>query len=138
MNLQKEGKMEKKRLKKDLPFGNLKAGEVLTKCNKEFRILCGETWYSPNLSGSDRGIITFEKAEEEILLKIWNDEEWFEDASLDVLKIKVSTSKIEFQFKPLDLEDAQTLAKGIVFCLNKHFGEEKSYVWNKFRFRIES
>ncbi len=130
--------MIKKRLKKDLPFGNLKTGDVLTKCNGRFEIFCGEHWYSPNLSGSDNGTIVFEGVEKEILSKIWDDEEWFEDATVDVLKIKVTTSEIKFQFKSLDLEDAQTLAKGIVFCLEKHFGEEEGYVWNKFKFRIES
>jgi len=101
--------VEKKRLKKDLPFGELKAGMVLTKTDDGYEI-CFKGFSYP-LPDNETSIID----------KIWNDEEWFEPAIVDVLVIKYSYDKIEIVYPTMDGEDAHLLASKIAEYLSSQY-----------------
>lgn len=125
--------MEKKRLLKEMPFGDLKVGSVLTSVNGGYEINNGQTFYREGGSSSN-GTTCFNGAEEDIITAVWNDKKWFEDADLKHIEIKAERSKIILEFEPLDLDDAQTLARGIQSCLTLFYGEEDSnYVWKHFK-----
>lgn len=74
-------KEHKKRLLKDLPFGDLKVGSVLYKVNSGYQISLGETFYEQGGS-SGRGVIVLDNIEKSIINEIWDNGEWFEDAIL--------------------------------------------------------
>lgn len=124
--------MTKKRLLKDLPFGNLTKGTVLTEGNGGFYVDRGETIYKEGGSSSNGGV-TLEGTEIEVVQMIWENPAWFTDATVPNLAMKVSTSKIEITFAPLDLKQAQDLAKGIRNCLQNFGNEEQKYVWQEFK-----
>lgn len=123
--------MNKKRLLKDLPFSNLKSGNVLTKGNGGYYQERGEMIYSSGGS-SHNGWKVLQGSEIDIIDKIWEDTEWFEDADLSEIVIHVNCNEISLSFKPLDLGQAQDFAKGVASCLKNFYGKEKgSYVWHQ-------
>lgn len=119
---------------KDLPFGNLKAGAVIYKGGRghggQFSISRGNTYYQEGGSSHD-GLIAFDDTEESILSAIWENEEWFEDATLSHIDVIPSTTCITLRFKAIDKEEAETLAKGIIHIL-PHL-QDDSYTWNEFK-----
>jgi accessory colonization factor AcfC len=123
----------KRRLLKDLPFGELKKGRVLYKGGRghggNYSISRGNTYYSTGGS-SDNGITVFDKSEESILDTIWDNEEWFEDAVLKHIDFIPSSTSITLKFDPIDIDEVEDLTKGIIHILD-HL-KEGGYVWNKF------
>lgn len=119
----------KKRLLKDLPFGNLEEGTVLYKVNAGYQVSQGETFYSTGGS-SDNGIIQLSKVEKEIIDKIFDDSEWFEEATLKKVYLIPRRNSITLRFKSMDLDDAVAIAKGLkhIFPMLK----DGSYIWNEF------
>lgn len=124
--------MEKKRLLKDLPFGNLKVGNVLTKGNGGYYIDNGETLYKSGGSSSNDWNVLDSK-EIEIIDMIWDNKDWFTDAVLKHIDIKAKTDGLLISFDSLDLGQAQTFAKGIKSCLMNYGSEEVNYSWNEFK-----
>ena len=124
--------MSKKRLLKDLPFRKLTKGTVLTTGNHGYYIDRGVTYYAGGGS-SNNGWIVLDEAEIEIVRMIWENPEWFTDATVPILDMKVFTDKIEITFASLDLGQAQMLARGIQSCLANFGNEEESYVWQEFK-----
>ncbi len=120
----------KKRLLKDLPFGNLNKGTVLTKRNGGYYLECGETLYKSGGS-SHNGWLTLDDKECEIVNMIWDNEEWFIEATIKHIEIKATTTKIIIEFDPVDLGQAQLFAKGLQHTF-LHYGEEKGS-WNVFK-----
>lgn len=125
--------MEKKRLLKDLPFHHLIAGTVLTKGDGGYYEELGDCFFSPSGTGNHRGWDVLEKAEIYLLDTIWNNSEWFEAATLNHIDIKTCTDKIILSFKPLDLGQAQTFAKGLFSCLENYGNEDIAYTWQEFK-----
>jgi len=123
----------KKRLLIDLPFGNLNRNRVLTKTGCSFYIDNGATIYKDGgMSSNARSVFT--DKESEILEAIWENEKWFVEATFNHLEIEASIDNIKINFDSLDLEDVQTLARGIKHCLIMHYGQDsESYVWDKFK-----
>lgn len=122
----------KKRLLKDLPFENLKAGEVMEIINGKISINHGKTFYKGG-GDSDNGISQFNGASEEIIRTVWDNPAWFENVELPEIEIKVERNTIIFDFKPLSMEDAQELAMGIRKCINDKFAEaNKGYTYERF------
>ena len=123
-----------RRLLKDLPFENLEKGDVISRGNKgfggEFSISGGQTFYEGGGS-SDRGLQGFNDKEEDILREIWDNEEWFADADLKHIDLIPATKSITLRFEPIDIEEAEILAKGIIKIL-PHL-QDGSYAWNKFK-----
>jgi len=101
--------MEKKRLKKDLPFGELEAGMVLTKTDDGYEIRFKGFCYP------------LPENEASIIDKIWNDEEWFESATIDIVTVAYSYDKIEVRFPAMDGEDAHLLASKIAEYLSSQY-----------------
>ena len=130
--------MNKKRLLKDLPFGGLTRGVVLTKGNGGYYTDLGDTIYSEGHGSSHRGQRTLDSITEyDIVDLIWNNLEWFEDADLKAITIEASTDKIVISFLPLDLAQAQTFAKGIAWCLDFSW-PASGYTWSEFKdFKIK-
>lgn len=124
--------MEKKRLLKDLPFGNLSIGMVLTKGNGGYYIERGYTFYSGGGS-SHNGWEEMSDKETEIINLIWENDKWFQPATLEHIDIKVYPSKIEIIYQPLDLGQAQTFAQGLESCLSQYGCEDKNYAWKDFK-----
>jgi len=126
--------MNKRRLLKDMPFDNLSKGTVVSTglggLYGKYHIEQGNTYYKSG-SSSSRGVTTFDKKVEEIIDLVWDNEEWFEDADLEEIKVIPSNTKIILEFKPIDIEEAENLAKGIMHIL-PHLGDD-SYVWGKFK-----
>lgn len=119
-----------KRLLKDLPFEHLKKDSVVEYVNSGYRVNLGNTYYSTGGS-SDGGCFGFDKPTEEILSLVWDNPEWFEEASLNHISFVPSRTSVILEFKPIDIGDAEDLARGIIHIL-KHL-EEGSYVWGKFK-----
>lgn len=126
-------KNDKRRLLKDLPFSNLKKGDVLYRASRgqsgDFTVSNGNTYYDSG-SGSSNGVKTFNELEEKILNKIWDDTEWFKDAELKHIDFIPKNSSITLRFDSIDLEEVEELTKGLIHIL-PHL-TDKGYVWNKF------
>jgi hypothetical protein len=123
----------KKRLLKDLPFGGLNAGIVLTKANGGYHVALGNTMYREG-GESSNGWIVLSESEAAIVDMIWGNADWFVDARVNNLDFKVGKDNILVTFPSLDLEDAQVLAKGMKHCLIQFFGQEaQTYTWHKFK-----
>ena len=124
----------KRRLLKDLPFGNLKVNTVIYKANRghggNYSISHGETYYKEGGSSSN-GITTFDDSEEAILNAIWDNPEWFEDAVLEHIDFIPSNTSITLKFKAMDIEDVETLTKGLIHILD-HLKDD-NYTWNDFK-----
>jgi hypothetical protein len=120
----------KKRLLKDLPFANLKAGMVISEYNSGYCIKNGETYYSTGGSSSN-GITCFEESEEAIIKTIWDNPEWFTEAVLNKITLKARRDSVTLSFDSIDIEDAELLAKGIMALIPK-LAEYKNYSWGKF------
>jgi hypothetical protein len=120
----------KKRLLKDLPFGNLKKGDVLAHYNSGYHKRFFDTFYSTGGSSS-AGVNVFEKSEEEILDTIWENEEWFTEAVINHVEIVPSYNSVTIRFETLDAEDVTAFAKGIEHILPEL--SKGSYTWNIFK-----
>ena len=120
----------RKRLLKDLPFANLKTGDVIRNEGGRYLIHHGESFYEGGGS-SDKGIENFGESEDQLLDKIWDDCEWFEDAELKHIELVPKTGSITLRFDPIDIEDAETLAKGIIHILPEL--TKGNHTWNKFK-----
>ena len=125
-----QGLIMKKRLLKDLPFSGLNSGAVLTKANGGYHVDNGDTIYETGGSSSN-GWKTLEGTECDIVDMIWYNDGWFEPSTVKHLNILVSRNNISIQFLPLDLRQAQILAKGIQHCIVNHL-KDGSYTWNEF------
>jgi hypothetical protein len=119
----------KKRLLKDLPFGNLNKDTVLYRVNGSYQLNNGKTYYETG--HSDNGCFVCNSNEKGIIDLIWDNPDWFEDASLSHIDLIPTTTSLTLRFKPIDIEDAEYLAMGIVHIL-EHL-QEGNYVWNKFK-----
>lgn len=127
--------MDKKRLLKDLPFGNLTIGSVITSCNGGYMIDNGETYYDGGGSSMNRSF-TCDNMQKEIIDLIWGNTEWFEPATINHIDIIAGTSQITIKFQPLDLGQSQVLANGIRHALQNYFNsenQEKYYSWDKYK-----
>jgi hypothetical protein len=124
----------KKRLLKHLPFSNLEPGDVIYRGGRgtggEFTISGGKTYYAGGGS-SDNGIQGFNNSEEDILEKVWEDSEWFEDADLKHIDFIAKNDSITLRFKSIDIDDAEDLARGIMHILPEI--ENGNWAWNKFK-----
>lgn len=125
----------KKRLLKDLPFGNLEKGDVIYKGSRGFggsySITNGNLYYESG-GASDRGLQGFNHAEEAILDTVWDNPEWFEVADLKHIDFIQKKGQIILRFEPIDKGDQEDLVKGLIHILPK-LGEEKGWTWNKFK-----
>ena len=119
----------KKRLLKDLPFGNLTKGDVLYQVNSSYQISGGQCYYSTGGSSSN-GTQVLDKNEKEIIDTIWDNDNWFEEATLKHLDFIPKKDSITIRFDSMDIEDVESLVKGIIHILPKL--DEKNYTWNKF------
>lgn len=127
--------MEKKRLKRDLPFGKnnfTEKGTVIRFSGTTFSVDYGNAFYKDG-GTSHNGMYTFDESEAKILEKIWVDSDWFEDATLSHIDIVIRNDKITLEFdKKIDAEDAENLAKAINHYFQSIMGkEEESYAWDK-------
>jgi len=127
--------MEKKRLKRDLPFGKnnfTEEGTVIRFSGITFSIDRGNAFYEDG-STSHNGIYTFDEPEAKILEKIWGDSDWFEDATLSHVDIVIyGNNKIILEFDELDAEDVENLARSINHYFHSIMGKEKeNYVWDE-------
>ncbi len=120
----------KKRLLKDLPFGNLTKGTVLDEVNDSYQIESFPNYYSGLLS-SENAMQVLEKSEREIVDEIWENEEWFEEASLDNIEFVNVDNGVLLRFKPISAYDKNILMKGLIHIL-EHL-KDGSYTWNKFK-----
>lgn len=129
-------KDNKRRLLKDLPFENLKAGVVIWKGSRggnfKYSVTRPTTFYKEG-GESSGGVVSFDAPNAEVILDtIWDNEEWFEDADITHIDIKIiSNHEISLQFGSMDYEDVEYLAKGIQHQLQINMPKDK-YVWNKF------
>jgi hypothetical protein len=119
----------KKRLLKDLPFGELTKGDVLRKCNGGYVVEAFDTFYTSGGSSSG-GVKTLDGSEINILDIIWENPEWFEDAELKHIEFKMNFNSITLKFEPLSAEDVQDLTRGIIHILPRL--RDGPYVWGKF------
>jgi hypothetical protein len=121
-----------KRLMKDLPF--LSAGSVVNNFNSSYSVNGGRMYYGGSSSGSDKGNQSFTEPEMDIIALCWDNIEWFEDADLKHITIIPTKTSITLKFKPIDEEDAHSLAMGIQHILPLLSGEHDSgnHTWNKF------
>ncbi len=124
--------MDKRRLLKDLPFGNMKNGTVLTKDNGGYYIDKGETIYRGG-GNSDNGWGVLEKDEVRIIDLMWDNPEWCEPATIEHVDIKASRDNILISFKHLDLGQAQVFAKGIQHLLLNYWGKGQAKTWHKLK-----
>ncbi|NIA30721.1 MAG: hypothetical protein GWP06_12515, partial [Actinobacteria bacterium] len=106
----------KKRLLKDLPFGNLNKDIVLHKANDSYQVNGGETYYSSG-GNSNNGCEVCNEKEKEIIDMIWDNSDWFEIADLKHIDIIPKTTEIIIRFEPIDIEDVESFAKGIIHIL---------------------
>jgi hypothetical protein len=123
-------KNNKRRLLKDLPFDNLKKGDVLYRVNGGFQQSRGETYYEGG-SSSSNGEIGYEGSSEEILKTIWENADWFEDADLTHIDFVSNDEGILLRFSPIDQDDKEDLIKGLIHILPEL--EKGSFTWNKFK-----
>jgi len=119
----------KKRLLKDLPFGDLKKDTVLHKVNGGYQENRGNTYYEEGGSSSN-GIYVCEKNEQEIIDLIWENPEWFQEAIINHVDFVPTTTGITMRFESMDIEDVEWLTKGVMHILG-HL-EDDNYIWNKF------
>lgn len=117
-----------KRLLKDLPFENLKAGTVIIKRNSGYEIPSFPTYYDVGGSSSNGTQCIYNGSEKDIINTVWDNEDWFEEATLEHIDIVLGRSEIKLRFKPLSADKANDLAHGIAEIL-KHL-DDGSYVWN--------
>jgi len=117
--------IEKKRLKKDLPFGEFDFVSKGTIINFD-----GEKYFIDKDFSSD-GVYIFEKAESQILKKIWNNPIWF-FANLNHINIIVNSNKIilELENEGIDINDIKNLAKAIDYYFHSILGKENND-WDK-------
>ena len=87
----------KKRLLKDLPFGNLNKGAVLYKVNSSYQMSRGETFYTAGGS-SNNGINVLDNAEKSIVDEIWENPKWFENAELKHIDFIPKPTSITLNF----------------------------------------
>lgn len=120
----------KRRLKKDLPFGNLDKGIVLYSVNSGYQISGGETFYSTGGS-SDNGTQVLDEKEKEIVDMIWDNEEWFEDSTLKHLDFIPKRDSIEIRFESMDIDDVIDFTKGLIHILPQM--GNKGWTWSKFK-----
>ena len=115
--------MEKaKILLKDLPFRNLKAGDVFTEFNGDLVIKNMGPWYDGEIGYGSDGMTTFNKEEMRLLRMIWDNKEWFEDVKLSPVRWDRNGKSITLSFdKPIDLDDIGRLASGIERTLREHY-----------------
>jgi len=98
---------EKKRLKKDLPFGEFNRTVKGTVINYD-----GIKYFIHKYFSYD-DIYVFEENATQILNTIWNDPTWFEDAKINHIDILIDNDKIILRFDNLDIKDVVNLAKAI-------------------------
>jgi len=98
---------EKKRLKKDLPFGEFNRTVKGTVINYD-----GIKYFIHKYFSYD-DIYVFEENATQILNTIWNDPTWFEDAKINHIDILIDNDKIILRFDNLDIKDVENLAKAI-------------------------
>ena len=126
--------MEKKRLKRNLPFGKnnfTEEGTVIRLSGGIFSISYGNTFYKDGGS-SYNGLYIFDESETKILEKIWVDSDWFEDATLNHVDIVIQDDKITLEFDKIDAEDAENLAKATNHYFQFIMGKEKkAYAWDE-------
>lgn len=121
-------KSNEKRLLKDLPFENLKAGTVIIKRNSGYEVPSFPTYYDRGGSSGGSTQCIYVGSEKDIIDTVWDNEAWFEEATLEHIDIVLGRSEIKLCFKPLSAEKANDLAQGIAQIL-KHL-DDGSYVWN--------
>lgn len=117
----------KKRLLKDLPF--LDKDKVVVK-HQDFRVNGGQTFYDGGGSSSN-ATTGFSESETAILVLIWDNKEWFQDAELRHITVIPSTTNVIIKFDPIDIEDAESLASGIIHLLKTNL-QDGSWVWSEF------
>ena len=103
--------------------------------NGGYSVHGGRTYYGGSSSGSDSAQTVFSETEQDVISLCWDNPEWFEDATLEHIKIIPKTDRIVLEFKPIDAEDARALAMGIQHLLpylKKAPGDRSKYTWNKF------
>lgn len=128
----------KKRLLKDLPFENIKAGTVIFYGShghghgSTYCINRGEALYESGGSSSN-GCSSFNETEVSILDAIWNNPEWFIEAKLKHIDIIARTNEIILRFDSLDMDDAQMLARGIQHWIMISNKEDDNHAWSEFR-----
>jgi len=116
-----------KRLLKDLPFERLTKGTVLVKRNGNYEVGNFETYYETGGSSSNSTWV-YSGAEKEIIDIIWDNSDWFEEASLKHIDIILGKEQITLKFDPISAETTTALAKGIQRIL-PHLNDG-SYTWN--------
>lgn len=119
----------KKRLLKDLPFADLNTGTVLYRVNSSYQISRGETFYETGGS-SDNGIIVLDKKEKEIVDEIFDNTDWFANATLQDVRVVPKRDSITIKFLPMDLDDVTTIARGIKHIF-PHL-KDGSYAWGEY------
>ena len=119
----------KKRLLKDLPFGDLKIGKVLDRVNGSYQITRFPTYYKEGGS-SDNATSILDETEKNIIDLVWDNEDWFEPAIVDHIDFIPVDSGILLKFDSIDAIDKEDLIKGLIHIL-EHL-KDGSYTWNKF------
>lgn len=123
----------KKRILKDLPFRDVKKGDVIGFINNRYRIDHGDMIYDGG-STAHIGITEFDLTEHAILDKIWNDSEWFEEAKINHVNVVASKDHLTLWFDSLDLADAQEFARGVIHLMRNYFEKSsENRVEKKFR-----
>jgi len=115
---------EKKRLKKDLPFGEFNRTVKGTVINYD-----GIKYFIHKYFSYD-DIYVFEENATQILNTIWNDPTWFEDAKINHIDILIDNDKIILRFDSVDIKDAENLAKAIDHYFHSVLGKENNN-WDK-------
>jgi len=126
-------KTNKRRLLKDLPFDRFTKGTVVESVNGGYQINGGKTFYEGGGS-SDNGTWSAIDAQYDVIETVWDNKDWFEVAKLKHIKFVPKKESITLHFESLDLDDVETLTKGLIAILPSL--EDKlngsSRVWNKF------
>ncbi len=109
-------------LLKDLPFGGLSNGVVVTKLNNRFIIERGHAWLDGKMKGAHNGHTIFTDVEEDVLATIFEDAEWFASVRISPVKYSRESNRIVLDFgRGMDLSDIERIAKGIQKTLVEYY-----------------
>jgi len=110
-------------LQKDLPFDNLKSGDVLSLYNGKYIIDNGNAWHDGCVyGGSANGDVVFCEPSQAILSAVWDNEDWFKPISISKVKYERTRKSIALRFdSPLTFDCIESIATGVQRTLELHY-----------------